>query len=431
MRRFARMTAVALYAWLATAAPPARATDLAQALRDVAAGSPTLAARRAMAEAARRRVTPAGSWASPMVEVGAVNVPATGRFDTDMMTMKMVGVTQRVPLFGSNRLAARAARAGATAAAAGVETTRNELLGMGLEAYADAWFAAALGREAEAHIGVLDRMVQSARARYAAGNGRLDDVLRSEAERASAVADVEDFRAEERGARARLDALRGVTPGGPADTLAAVATAGVPADPAVWIAAVTDSQPRLREMAGQVSRYRFAARAARRALWPDLELRGSYGWRRTLVGGMEQDNMVSASVGFMVPLFAGRELSEGAEMDAMARASEAERRAARLALEEQVAGTHAAAAAAQRSVHLYADTVVAVQRRAVEASWVSYSAGATDLWRVFESSHALYNEEVALLRARQRLVRAQARMLSLTGRGDLIGVALPTPGEEP
>ena len=36
------------------------------------------------------------------------------------------------------------------------------------------------------------------------------------------------------------------------------------------------------------------------------------------------------------------------------------------------------------------------------------------------SAHTLYTEEVALQRARQELARAQARMLSLTGRGDLL-----------
>jgi outer membrane protein TolC len=76
-------------------------------------------------------------------------------------------------------------------------------------------------------------------------------------------------------------------------------------------------------------------------------------------------------------------------------------------------------------VRLDADSVITVLSRAVEASWAAYGAGTTDLWRVFESSHALYGEEIALARARQDLLHAQARMLSLTGRADLIGVTLP------
>ncbi len=409
-------------------ASAASALELEGVLREVAAANPTLAARRSMVEAARRRIGPAGAWQSPMVEIGAVNVPTSGRFDAEDMTMKMLGVTQRVPVFGSNRLSRRAAREAAEGEDAAAQMTGYEIYGMAWEAYADAFYAGELAARASGHQQVMDRLVQSARARYDAANGRLEDVLRAEAERARTLTDLAAYRAEERGARARLDALRGITPGAAADTLAPPPVAPVPTDPAAWLAAVAPSQPRLRAMDAEVSRYRLAARAARRSAWPDLELRGSYGKRQTLRGGMAQDDMFSATVGFMLPLFAGqREFSEGAEMDAMARARASERRAAELELQQQVSETHAAAAAAQRTVALLADTVVVSQRRAVEASWVSYSAGSTDLWRVFEASHALYGEEIALTRSRQDLARAEARLLSLTGRGDLLGVPLPAP----
>jgi len=139
-----------------------------------------------------------------------------------------------------------------------------------------------------------------------------------------------------------------------------------------------------------------------------------------------QDNMFSATVGFMVPLFAAqRELSEAAEMDAMARAAEAERRAAELALRQELEAARAQAFAARRIVRLLADTVVVTQRRALDASWSAYSAGITDVWRVFEAAHTLYGEEVALSRALQDLARAQARIITVAARGDLVGARLP------
>jgi outer membrane protein TolC len=411
---------------------PSAALDLETALRQAAAANPTLEARRAMVEAARRRVAPAGAWQSPMLELGAVNVPTNGRFDMDPMTMKMVGVTQRVPLFGANRLARGAARAEVRGESAAAEMIAFEVWGMTWEAYADAYYAGELARLADTHGAVMEHLILSARARYESGNGRLEDILRAQAEQARTLADLASLRAEERGARARLDALRGVMPGTPSDSLASPPEAAIPPAPDAWLAAVAPSHPRLRERQAQVDRYRLSARAARRMVWPDLELRGSYGWRQTLVGSahggaLEQDNMFSATVAFMLPIFAGsRERSEAAGMEAMARASEAERKAAELDLIAHVTAVHATAAAARRTVGLLADTVLTTQRRASDASWVSYRAGATDLWRVFESTHALYSEEIALVRARQELARAAAQMLSLTGRGDLLGVVLPT-----
>jgi outer membrane protein TolC len=422
---------IALWAVAATSRPSA-ALDFETALRQVAAANPTLAARDATVEAARRRVAPAGAWSSPMVEMGVVNVPTTGRFDTDPMTMKMIGVSQRVPLFGSNRLARGAARAEVSSESAAAERTAFEIWGMTWQAYADVYYAGELARHAEAHGAVMEHMILSARARYESGNGRLEDILRAQAEQARTLADLASFQAEERGARARLDALRGVMPGAAADSLAPPPDVAIPPEPDAWLAAVVPSHPRLREQQAKVDRYRLSARAARRMTWPDLELRGSYGWRQTLAGSahggpLEQDNTFSATVGLMLPIFAGsRERSEAAGMDAMARASEAERTAAELDLRAEVAAVHATAAAARRTVGLLADTVVTTQRRASDASWVSYRAGTTDLWRVFESTHALYSEEIALVRARQELAGAEAQMLSLTGRGDLLGVVLPT-----
>jgi outer membrane protein TolC len=139
--------------------------------------------------------------------------------------------------------------------------------------------------------------------------------------------------------------------------------------------------------------------------------------------------MWSASVEFMLPIFAAqREISEGSEMDALARASEAELRAARLDLRQQVLAAHAQALADQRTVALLADTVLAIQRRAVEASWSSYRVGSSDLWRVFEAMHSLYGEDVAMARARQDLAHTQARLLAITARGDLLGVSTPKVG---
>ena len=415
-----------LFAVLPALSPgDAGAMSLATALREVAATNPTLASRREMVEAARRRIAPAGAWQSPMVEVGVLNVPTHGRFDMEPMTMKMIGVEQRVPVFGANRLSRRSASAAAEAEGAGLEGANVELFAMTWEAYSDAYHAARLKELSLAHRGEMDQLVRSARARYASGNGRLEDVFRAEAEQARTLSDVASFEAEALGARARLAALMGRPSALLADSLEAPPATSMPDDPAPILARVAAGHPRLRELRAQVERYRLAARAARRMAWPDLQVAASYGIREPILG-VPQDNMWSATLGFMLPVFAGqREYSEGSEMDAMARASENELRAATLDLDQQARSLHASARAAERTVSLLADTVVTTGRRAVQASWSSYDAGSTDLWRVFEATHALYGEEVALLRARQDLARNAARLLAITASGDLFGLTLP------
>jgi outer membrane protein TolC len=421
-----RLSVLAAAALVALQAAPARATDLESVLRDVAANSPALAARRSMVEAAAKRVAPAGAWTSPMLELGVVNVPVGGRFDMDPMTMKMAEVSQAVPVFGRTGLQRRSAREAQAAEASSAAMAHYEVFAAAWEAYADAYYSGRMAREAEAHRGEMDRLVQSARVRYDAGRGRLDDVLSAEAERARLLAEGVSFGAEERAARARLDALRGRDPSGGAEALDPPPPSAIPWDAPEWRTAAGPDHPRLRERAASAERYRFAARAARRMAWPDLQLRGSYGWRDKLMGVVPQDDMFSATVGFMLPIFSGqREFSEGAEMDAMARSADAEARAARLDIEQSVESARAVGEAAARTVSLLADTVVVTQQRALAASWSAYGAGSTDLWRVFEAAHALYDEQIALWKARRDLSRTQARLLALTARGDLFGVRLP------
>jgi outer membrane protein TolC len=366
-----------------------------------------------------------------MLELGLLNVPVGGRLDEDVMTMRSVGLRQRVPIAGSRGLARRAARAAAAAADAGWLDARNALLGEAVERYVAAWSAAERARAAGAHVGVMERLVAAARARYAAANGRLEDVLRAEAERARIQADVARSDAAARGARARLDALRGVSPGTQDDPLEPPALADVPAGAGAWTAALDDGHPRLRAGDAEVERYRLAARAARRMAWPDLELMAEYGVREAFdpMMGEPAPDMWSARVGLMLPVFAGaREFAEARSMDAMARAAEQDRRAAELALAADLAALHAEALAAERESRILADTVVVAQRRALDASWSAYAAATGDLLRVLEAAHALYGDEVELIRARERRWAAQARALARTGRGGLIGLATPDEG---
>lgn len=412
-----------------------RALDLPGALRDVSTANPTLAARSAMVDAARGRAGAAGAWFAPRLEVGVLNVPTRGGLDADPMTMKMIGVTQRLPVFGPQGLAHDAAREDVTREVASGTLTNYELLGMAWEAYADARLGGELARIAEQHGELMERLVQAARARFESGNGRLDDLLRSQVERATTLGDRVAFRAEEGSARARLDALRGVAPGGTTaggapDTLAPVPPP-VTTSAEAWLAAITPDHPRLRGLSAEASGYRLSARAARRSTWPDLELRASYGFREALAGPagpIPQDDMFSATVGLTLPfLSGGRERGEGDAMDAMARVRDAEQKSAELELRREVVAAHLEAEAQARTEALLADTVITTLQRAVDASWTAYRSGTMDLWRVFESAHALYGDEIALVRARQARARAESRLVALTGRTDLLGVALPPP----
>jgi cobalt-zinc-cadmium efflux system outer membrane protein len=217
----------------APAAPVQGPLVLERVFADVDAANPSVAAGRHESSAAWARARRAGAWDAPMLELAAQNVPVGGGFDQDPMTMKMVGLEQKVDLFGARSLSRHAAEGDARAAQAEVENTRWQRFGEAWMAYAGAYFAGTRADAARDHEQVMDKMAAAARARYESGRGRLDDLLRVEAERARIVADVVDFAAEERAARARLDALRGREAGDTIDVLAAPPESLAP-DSAAW-----------------------------------------------------------------------------------------------------------------------------------------------------------------------------------------------------
>ncbi len=425
-RHPSRAFALALLACLA-AAPAARALTLREVLDEVAARNPMLAMRREMAAAARERIAPAGAWSAPMLELGALNVPPGGRFDMDPMTMRMVGLQQALPVSGANGLRRRAAESGWAAARANAEDAHWEALGMAWGTYADAYWADVRVAMATSHQDEMDQMLAAAKARYASGGGRLEDVLRAEAERAATLAEAAGLEAEARDAHARLAAVMGRDPGGAPDTLAAPPDVTLPATAAEWTADAP--HPRLRALQAEADRDAISARAMRRMAWPDLQLGVSYGMRGTIMD-QKLDDMWSATVGLMLPVFAGsRERAQGAEMDAMARARGDERRAAALDLAQRVTSLHARALAGRRTVALLADTVVVAQSRALEATRASYRAGTADLGRVLDAMHVLYAQELALTRSRAELAHTEGELLTVTARGDRFGAPAPVATE--
>jgi outer membrane protein TolC len=417
-------------------AAPAFAEPLAleRVFADVDAANPTLAAGRHQSAAAWARARRAGAWDAPTLELAAENVPVSGGFDQDPMTMKVVGLEQKVDLFGARSLARGAAEGDARAAEAEVETTRWQRFGDAWSAYADAYFAGARADAAREHQQLMDKMASAERARYESGRGRLDDLLRVEAERARIVADAVGFDAEARAARARLDALRGLEQAASGEALTAPPESLAVDDAAGWREVVA-SHPSVRALSEREAGQRGMERAAQRRAWPEMTLRAAYGFREPLapgvsMPGVSNDDMWSAGVSLDLPLGTGnRQGAEAAEARAMADAAQAERRATTLELEGEISALRVRAAATRRRVGLLRDTVIVAQRRALAAARSAYETGSTDFAAVLDADHSIYAQELEVSRARQDLAGMLARLLAVTARPELVGVRVPVPAE--
>lgn len=67
--------------------------------------NPEIAGARSARDAARERVSPAGSLEDPMFEAGVLNAPLSSlSFRREDMTMKMLGLSQKLPFPGKRDL---------------------------------------------------------------------------------------------------------------------------------------------------------------------------------------------------------------------------------------------------------------------------------------------------------------------------------------
>ena len=97
-RHMMSIAALTLLLALPAAAQVAPDGGLAALLAQAVENNPDIQAARRELAAARSRVSPAAALDDPMLEAGVVNLPAKSlSFRREDMTMKMIGITQRLP----------------------------------------------------------------------------------------------------------------------------------------------------------------------------------------------------------------------------------------------------------------------------------------------------------------------------------------------
>jgi outer membrane protein TolC len=252
----------------------------------------------------RERAVMDGELMDPQLRVGAVNVPVDSfSLDAEDMTMLEVGVVQEFQPGKSRRLSRRQMEQLATAMDATAldreRIVRREVRKLWTQmAYLGA--AQALLSEQTSWV---EQMRQSARARYAAGEGKQLDVLQAGLDAAVLREQRLDLDRDEAMYRSRLsfwlgadDAVRarpeGLSPRAELEPLATLE------------ARIADHPAQLDYMR-RIDAARTAQDVARELRKPAWMLDVSYGFRQNAPDGMSRPDMLSAMVTVGLPLFRG------------------------------------------------------------------------------------------------------------------------------
>jgi outer membrane protein TolC len=294
-------------AWL-----PVRAADLtlAEAERIALERDAMTREMRAQGQAMRERAVMEGQLMDPQLRLGAVNVPVDSlSLDEEDMTMLELGVSQEFTPRGVRRQSQRQMQQ----LAAAMESTALDRERQVRRDVRKLWTQLAYIAEARAllatHEGWVEQLRQSARARYASGEGKQLDVLQAGLEAAMLREQQLDLERDEAMYRSQLGFWLGV------DAAATAQPRGIPArselEPLATLQVRLAEHPQQMDFMQRIEAATTGVEVARERRKPNWMLDVSYGFRQgdmqtSMEGEREpRSDMVSAMVTVGLPLFRG------------------------------------------------------------------------------------------------------------------------------
>jgi len=362
-------------------------TPVERLIAEALAHNAELAAARAGAEGAQQRIVAAGSLEDPLLEVGLVNAPLPSlSLRREDMTMKMLGLTQKLPYPGKRSLREAVAAADATSLALAVDETANRVARDVRVAYEELRLADTTERLLLRSRATLEELASIANSRYAVGHAAQSDVLRAQAQVVQMRQELLRVGQQKLVRAIELQRLLGRHEAGPAIVPAAAALAPLRADAATLVREAAERRPRLRALDALVTKGDSELELARREYYPDFELRLGYGQRERALDGMPRDDMITMTLAVNLPLWRRSRLeprvaearSMRREASALAQAQRSEAQASlgqQLALERQ----------SRLSADLYRTTLLPQLHAVVESALNAYRVGRVDFLTLLDA----------------------------------------------
>ena len=404
----------------ATATAPVTDPVLAALLAEAMKNSPEILAARSEQQAAAQRIAPAGTLDDPMVEAGFLNVPSNSfSFRPEDMTMKMLGLSQRLPYPGKRNLRRDVAALDSESVAHAYAETVNRVLRDVRSSYVDVALASISTRLVELNRGTLQQLLKLADTRYAVGQGNQMDVLRAQTQLSKMSEELIRLDRERVSAHSELRRALGRTgPDASAPTLAPTLELPPAAlDVDLLRERALQDRPQLQALKVIADRNQRSLELARRDQYPDFDVRLQYGQRDNMPNGVRRSDVVSVTVAMNLPVWQQTKtqprIAEAAAMHEQAsRLYEAQRNETAMRLQQQIA----AAEQSYRTARLYRTEILPQARLTAEAAVSAYQAGRSDFGQMLDNQMAVLNFQVAEAAAIAGYNKALAEIDFLSGR---------------
>jgi cobalt-zinc-cadmium efflux system outer membrane protein len=400
------------------ARPPSASAQLSMLVAEALENNPEIRAALREREAAAQRVSPAEALDDPVLEAGVINAPlASSPFNREDMTMKMIGLSQRLPFPGKRGLRGAIAARDAESISHGYQETVNRVIRDIKIAYFDLGLTLERIRLIEKNKLIVEDLLHLAVDHYQAGMGSQADALKAQTQVSRILDELLKLARERPVVEAEL-----------VRTLGRGANAAVPVpEPPQLQAEHLDleslrdialaQRPQLLALQSMVEGNKKALELARKNYYPDFDLRLAYGQRDNMLDGSRRPDMVTLTVAVNLPVWrenklAPRVAEAAARRDQAQSMFEAQRNEVAASLRQQMA----IAEQSLKSAHLYQTTILPQARLTVESALSAYRVNRVDFLTLLDSQMTVFNYEISLATATTSYNKALAEIDLLTGK---------------
>jgi outer membrane protein, heavy metal efflux system len=394
-----------------------KGVSLKQLVAEALKNNPEIRAAANEREAASQRVAPAAALDDPMLEAGLLNLPTRSfSFNREDMTMKMLGLSQRIPYPGKRALKRDIAERDSESVAHAYQETVNRIARDVSTTYYELAFVQESMRVVQQNRAVVTQLLKVVEGRHSVGRATQVEVLKTQTQLSRMSEEQIKLERERPMLEAELNRMLGrPAHNAPPLTLlpkldTAAASAASPEE-STWA-----NRPQLRALQTMVSRADRALELAQKDRYPDFDVRFAYGQRDSMPDGTRRSDLVSMTVAINLPVWratkTGPRIAEAQALQEQAvNLYEAQRNETATRLHHQAA----TAEQSLRAARLYDAEILPQSRLTFEAALAAYQVNRGELMPMLDAQMAIFNAELGYASAVSSYHKALAEIQFLSG----------------
>ena len=401
-----------------TGYPAVTAPALSTLVEEAMQNNPEWRAAAKENEAAGARIRFAGALEDPMLEAGFLNVPIQSwRLNSEDMTMKMLGVSQKLPYPGKRALREEVAVKDAESVGYGLRETGNRIARDVRLAYFDLALTDESIRQLRNNRLILAQFLEIANSRYAVNQATQADVLKAQVQLSRMTEELLRMERERPVMEAELVRLLGRRgnaapigadlPGMGSETFSLESLKEL----------ALRERPQLLGLQSVIERSTKTLDLARKESYPDFDVRFTYGQRDRSLSGVPREDMVSITVAMNLPVWRKDKIEPRiAEAQALRDQTQEMLRAQQNEVLAKLRQQVAIAEQSRKSVRLYETAILPQASLAVEAALAAYRVSRIDLLTLLDSQMTLFGYAISRAKELVNFNKALAEIELLTGK---------------